>query len=142
MPHALASPVLDPDPDLFADLIGRIARHGDRAAFARLFGYFAPRVKAMLLRQGLAPAAAEDQAVAVMAAVWREASSFDPRQADAPTWIFRILRNARRETLGARHEAAPRAAPAPAVRARTLRPAPLRQAPFIQSRKAALISRG
>ena len=142
MPLALASPVLDSDPDLFADLIGRIARHGDRAAFARLFGYFAPRLKALLIRQGLAPAAAEEQAVAVMTAVWRQAANFDPRQADAPTWIFRILRNARLETLGARSETAPRAAPAPAVRARAVRPAPLRQAPFIQSRKAALISRG
>jgi RNA polymerase sigma-70 factor (ECF subfamily) len=140
LPQALASPVLDPDPDLFADLIGRIARHGDRAAFARLFGYFAPRLKTTLLRQGLSPAEAEDQAVAVMTAVWRQASNFDPRQADASTWIFCILRNARVGTLGARSETAPRIAPAPVVRA--LRPTPLRQAPFIQSRKAALISRG
>jgi len=33
-------------------LLGRVAREQDRAAFASLFGHFAPRVKAYLLRLG------------------------------------------------------------------------------------------
>lgn len=87
--------VNDPSPDAFADLIDRIARHGDRAAFVTLFDHYAPRVKGYLGRLGLEPGRAEDLTQDVMVAVWRKAASFDRRKASASTWIYRIARNRR-----------------------------------------------
>ena len=51
-----------PAPDDHAALIGAIALRRDRAAFAALFRFFAPRVKAWMLRAGAAPALAEELA--------------------------------------------------------------------------------
>jgi RNA polymerase sigma-70 factor (ECF subfamily) len=80
---------------VFADLVERIATHADKAAFTRLFAYYAPRVKGYLLRLGLGSAEAEEVCQEVMVAVWRKAASFDRRQASVATWIFRIARNRR-----------------------------------------------
>ena len=80
---------------LFADLVERIAVSADRAAFTRLFAYYAPRVKGYLMRLGLSPAEAEEVSQEVMVAVWRKAASFDRKQASVATWIFRIARNRR-----------------------------------------------
>ncbi len=80
---------------LFADLVERIAASADRAAFTRLFAYYAPRLKGYLLRLGLGAAEAEEVSQEVMVAVWRKAASFDRSQASVATWIFRIARNRR-----------------------------------------------
>ncbi|HBM60835.1 MAG TPA: RNA polymerase subunit sigma [Citreicella sp.] len=65
----------------------------DRAAFARLFDHFGPRLKAMLLRGGLRDGSAEDVVQDVMLAVWHKAAQFDPHRAEASAWIYRIARN-------------------------------------------------
>ncbi len=80
-------------------LVLRIARDGDRAAFALLFGHFAPRVKGYLLRLGTDGATAEDLMQEVMFTVWRRASTYDPAQAGVATWIFTIARNKRIDVL-------------------------------------------
>jgi RNA polymerase sigma-70 factor (ECF subfamily) len=83
------------DPAALADCIEAIAARADKAAFATLFSYFAPRLKAYLVRLGLETAQAEEVAQDVMVTVWRKAASYDRRQASASTWIFRIARNRR-----------------------------------------------
>lgn len=67
---------------------------GDRGAFARLFGKYAPKVKGYLIRLGARGAAAEDLAQDAMVSVWRRAGSYDPAKAKGSTWIFVIARNA------------------------------------------------
>lgn len=67
--------------------------HRDRAAFARLFDHFGPRLKAMLLRRGLRDGSADDVVQEVMLAVWQKAGQFDPHRAEASAWIYRIARN-------------------------------------------------
>lgn len=76
-------------------LIQRVAASQDRQAFAALFRYFAPRVKAYLLRSPLAPTAAEEVTQEVMLRLWRKAGQFDPARAEPAGWIFAIARNAR-----------------------------------------------
>ncbi len=71
----------------------------DRAAFAALFGHFAPRVKAFLIKSGAEPSVAEDCAQDVMVTVWRKAHQFDPSRASVATWIFTIARNRRIDLL-------------------------------------------
>ncbi|MCT4373457.1 sigma-70 family RNA polymerase sigma factor [Yangia mangrovi] len=65
----------------------------DREAFGRLFDFFAPRLKAMLIRGGLRDGSAEDVVQDVMISVWNKASQFDPHRAEASAWIYRIARN-------------------------------------------------
>jgi RNA polymerase sigma-70 factor (ECF subfamily) len=93
MSNAIAS-----RPDLSA-LIVAIARRGDRAAFAILFNYFAPRVKSYMLRLGASQEAAEELAQETMLIVWRRAGAFDASRAAASTWIFTIARNLRIDAL-------------------------------------------
>lgn len=74
-------------------LMQRIAADQDRAAFAVLFDYFAPRVKSYLIKMGMGSAAAEDTAQDVMVSMWEKAHLFDPKKAKLSTWLYRIARN-------------------------------------------------
>jgi RNA polymerase sigma-70 factor (ECF subfamily) len=80
-------------------LIRVIAQHRDRAAFATVFGHFAPRIKAWMMRGGCDAAAAEELAQETMLAVWQKAALFDASRAGASTWIFTIARNLRVDAL-------------------------------------------
>ncbi|WP_244999696.1 sigma-70 family RNA polymerase sigma factor [Brevundimonas nasdae] len=80
-------------------LIEAVALRRDREAFADLFNYFAPRLKAWLVKSGATPGAAEDFAQDAMLAVWRKADLYDARKARAATWIFTIARNRRLDIL-------------------------------------------
>jgi RNA polymerase sigma-70 factor, ECF subfamily len=68
---------------------------GDRAAFARLFDFYAPRLKAMAARTGTPASVAEDIAQDVMLRVWQSRAQFDPSRAQASAWIYQIARNRR-----------------------------------------------
>lgn len=85
--------------DEYARLIQAVAIGRDREAFARLFEYFAPRLKAWLMRAGAPAGAAEDFAQDALLTVWRKADLFDPARASAATWIFTIARNRRLDVL-------------------------------------------
>lgn len=76
-----------------------IAKEHDRSAFAALFGHFAPRVKAFLMRSGLPGNVAEEVTQETMLTMWRKASYFDPSRAGVSTWIFTIARNQRIDRL-------------------------------------------
>lgn len=88
-----------------ARLIEAVAADRDREAFTALFDYFAPQIKAVLMRSNTPPAAAEELAQDAMLTVWRKAAQFDRTRAGASAWIFTIARNlridaARREQRG------------------------------------------
>jgi RNA polymerase sigma-70 factor, ECF subfamily len=80
-------------------LIVRVAQAQDRAAFAEIFDYYAPRVKALLIKSGSPPAAAEELAQEALLTVWRKAASYDPARASVAAWIFTIARNLRNDTF-------------------------------------------
>ncbi len=71
----------------------------DKAAFAELFGYFAPRVKSFLMKSGASPDLAEECTQEVMATLWNKAHMFDPTKASVSTWIFTIARNRKIDLL-------------------------------------------
>lgn len=79
--------------------VAAVAGARDRAAFARLFGHFAPRLKAFMMRGGADADLAEELAQEAMIAVWRRADSFDPAKAAVSTWVFTIARNKRIDRL-------------------------------------------
>lgn len=76
-------------------LMKAVAAKRDRAAFAELFSYFAPRLKAYGMRSGADPETAEELAQEAMISVWRKAGSYDGGKAAVSTWVFTIVRNKR-----------------------------------------------
>lgn len=82
------------DRDTLDGLVEAVAGR-DRSAFAALFNFYAPRVKAYLLRLNAPDSLAEELTQEIMLTVWRKAELFDRSQASASTWIFRIARNRR-----------------------------------------------
>jgi RNA polymerase sigma-70 factor (ECF subfamily) len=72
--------------------IAAIADRRDREAFLTLYRFYAPRVKAYLIRMG-GSQIAEETTQEVMLTVWRKAELFDAGKASASTWIFAIARN-------------------------------------------------
>ena len=85
--------------DRLANCVEQIAQARSRAAFSEIFEYFAPRLKSYLVRLGSEAASAEEIMQEVMLNVWRKAEQYDRRQASVSTWIFRIARNRRIDTL-------------------------------------------
>lgn len=85
--------------DRLADYVECIAASSSRPAFAKIFDYFAPRLKSYLIRLGSDDASAEEVMQEVMLNVWRKADQYDRRQASVSTWIFRIARNRRIDRL-------------------------------------------
>lgn len=85
--------------DRLADCVEQIAQARSRTAFSEIFEYFAPRLKSYLIRLGSEPSSAEEIMQEVMLNVWRKAEQYDRRQASVSTWIFRIARNRRIDTL-------------------------------------------
>ena len=85
--------------DEAADLIEAIASRQDRAAFAKLFSHFAPRVKAFIMRGGTDAETAQEVAQEALIMVWRKAASFERQRASAASWIYTIARNKRIDLL-------------------------------------------
>lgn len=85
----LATPVNEE----FVALVARVRDNRDRAAFAALFGHFAPRVKSFLMKSGASESLAEECTQEVMATLWTKAHLFDPSRANVSTWVFTIARN-------------------------------------------------
>lgn len=81
-----------------ADIVS-VAQVGDRDAFARLFRFYAPRVKAYLRRLGAGDDVAEELAQEVMVTVWHRAGQFDRSKASLSTWIYTVARNKRIDAI-------------------------------------------
>lgn len=89
-----AYPVMSNEANLMA-----VATEKDKAAFTRLFDYFAGRLKTFYLQQGMTDAMAEELVQDVFVMIWRKADQFDPSKSNASTWIYTIARNKRIDLL-------------------------------------------
>lgn len=87
------------DNNIWVAHVTRIKEEQDKAAFAALFSYFAPRVKGFLMKSGADASMAEECAQDVMATIWHKSHLFDPSRASVSTWIFTIARNRRIDML-------------------------------------------
>jgi RNA polymerase sigma-70 factor (ECF subfamily) len=95
------------DVDRMNGLLPKVAENQDREAFQSIFEYFAPRLKAFVLRQGTDVQMAEEVVQETMINVWRKAGQFDPAKASASTWIYTIARNSRIDHLRKAHRPEP-----------------------------------
>jgi RNA polymerase sigma-70 factor, ECF subfamily len=89
-----------------AELVRAVARR-DRAAFVELFGRYAGRINAFVMRSGASAPDADEITQDVLVAVWRRAASFDPARAAASTWIYAIARNRRIDMIRRSRRPAP-----------------------------------
>jgi RNA polymerase sigma factor (sigma-70 family) len=91
--------VAKPRDTQWVDHVIRIHQDRDQRAFAELFGYFAPRIKAFLMKSGASETLAEECTQEVMATLWQKSHLFDPTRASVATWIFTIARNRKIDAL-------------------------------------------
>lgn len=101
-----ASPPLGLSAASDAELMACVAAR-DRGAFVVLFGRYAGRVKAYMLRAGAGAQDADEITQEVMVLVWRRAETFDPARAGPSTWIYSIARNRRVDHLRRTRRPAP-----------------------------------
>lgn len=100
------APGKNSDMQEMAACIRAIADRKDRKAFEDLFRFYAPRLKAVLIKGGAGLQEAEEVMQEAMVLVWRKAEQFDPAKASPSTWIYTIARN-RRIDLIRREKRAP-----------------------------------
>ncbi len=74
-------------------LLLRVKRTRCEQAFNRLYEYYSPRLGAYLRQKGAPHRISQEIAQDVMTRVWEKADQFDPRHANASTWVFTIARN-------------------------------------------------
>ena len=74
-------------------LMTAVAVRADRDAFGRLFGRYAPKVKAHLVARGAPAGVADELTQEVMLIVWRKAALFDAGKGSLVTWLYTISRN-------------------------------------------------
>ncbi|NKF51610.1 sigma-70 family RNA polymerase sigma factor [Shewanella sp. WXL01] len=78
---------------MLAECMQRIAEHQDKAAFAKLFAFFSPKIHSFgvqrLNQQGLAM----DLVQETMTRVWTKAHLYNASKAAVSTWVFTIMRN-------------------------------------------------
>ncbi|MGL4714853.1 MAG: sigma-70 family RNA polymerase sigma factor [Aeromonas sp.] len=82
----------NPDGDLKYLLI-KVAEQTDKAAFARLFQHFAPRIRSYGLRHLGSEANAMELVQETMLLVWKKAGLYHPGKGAPSTWIYTVMRN-------------------------------------------------
>ncbi|WP_019674574.1 sigma-70 family RNA polymerase sigma factor [Arsukibacterium perlucidum] len=81
------------------DALTLVAINQDKAAYAELFKYFAPRLRAFGIKMFGNEQQAMEMVQDAMLNVWRKARLFDASRGCASTWIFTIARNVRFDML-------------------------------------------
>lgn len=81
------------------DALTFVAVNADKAAYAELFNYFAPRLKAFGMKMFGNEQQALEMVQDTMLNVWKKANLFDASRGCASTWIFTIARNVRFDML-------------------------------------------
>ncbi|WP_205619501.1 sigma-70 family RNA polymerase sigma factor [Ferrimonas senticii] len=79
--------------------IQRIADLQDKAAFARLFRYYAPRLLNHARKHFTSDAQAEEMVQETMTKVWLKAHLYHRDKGQVSTWLFTIARNVRFDML-------------------------------------------
>ncbi len=76
-----------------AELLSRVARHKDEAAFSRLYDLSVPLLFGLACRMVGPGVDAEDVLQEVMLQVWNRAAAFDPDKGSARVWLVVLTRS-------------------------------------------------
>lgn len=85
--------------DEMAGYLATVAESRCNKSFAKIFGYFAPRLRSYALKQIGNEALAMELVQDTMSNVWQKAHLFNGDKGSPSTWIFTIARNIRFDML-------------------------------------------
>ena len=80
-------------------LLMEVAAERCKRSYAKVFGYFAPRLRSYALKQMGNEALAMELVQDTMTNVWQKAHLFNSEKGSPSTWIFTIARNIRFDML-------------------------------------------
>lgn len=83
----------DKAPAELSDYLMAVAADRDKQAFAKLFAWFAPKIKRIAAQKLNNDAAGFDITQETMTRVWRKAHLFSPEKGAATTWVYTVMRN-------------------------------------------------
>lgn len=73
--------------------LNSVANTQDKQAFAQLFSWFAPKIRAYGIKKFNDPTLAMDLVQETMTLVWKKATLFNREKGNASGWIFTVMRN-------------------------------------------------
>ena len=71
----------------------RIQKDRDEMAFSEIFDFFAPKVNAYFIQNGIKFESSEELTQEVLSTVWVKSNLYDSNKSALSTWIFTIARN-------------------------------------------------
>ena len=74
-------------------LMKRIQKDRDEMAFSEIFDFFAPKINAYFIQNGLRFESSEELTQEVLSTVWIKSNLYDANKSALSTWIFTIARN-------------------------------------------------
>jgi len=75
------------------DSMKRIQKDRDEMAFSEIFDFFAPKVNAYFIQNGIRFESSEELTQEVLSTVWVKSNLYDSNKSALSTWIFTIARN-------------------------------------------------
>ena len=75
------------------NLMNRIQKDRDEIAFSEIFDFFAPKVNAYFIQNGIRFESSEELTQEVLSTVWLKSDLYDSNKSALSTWIFTIARN-------------------------------------------------
>ena len=75
------------------NLMKRIQKDRDELAFSEIFDFFAPKVNAYFIQNGIKFESSEELTQEVLSTVWLKSNLYDSTKSALSTWIFTIARN-------------------------------------------------
>ena len=75
------------------NLMKRIQKYRDEMAFSEIFDFFAPKVNAYFIQNGIIIETSEELTQEVLSTVWIKSNLYDSNKSALSTWIFTIARN-------------------------------------------------
>ena len=71
----------------------RIQNDRDEMAFSEIFDFFAPKVNAYFIQNGIRFESYEELTQEVMSIIWSKSDRYDSSKSAVTTWVYTIARN-------------------------------------------------
>ena len=75
------------------NLMNRLQKDRDEIAFSKIFDFFAPKVNAYYIQNGIKFETSEELTQEVLSTVWIKSDLYNSKKSALSTWIFTIARN-------------------------------------------------
>ena len=81
------------DKSRLSELMVKVKNGRDQTAFSNLFDFFAPKLKAYFIQNGLSADNSEELTQEVMSIIWSKSHLYDSDKSAVTTWVYTIARN-------------------------------------------------